>query len=90
MNGQKFIMPPELMISIYERSKALREKFISQLYVHEPEPTCNCSECYYFKRIGDVNTCGLQHAILRPTTVGCLGGWKDRNIEIERMMKYGN
>lgn len=48
-----------------------------------PEPTTKCNECFYYKEIMGVRTCGLAQAFLRPLVTGCYGGWKSRNIEAE-------
>lgn len=47
------------------------------------ETTTKCSECFYFKNIDRVKTCGLSHSFLPENTVGCYGGYKTRNVEAE-------
>ena len=49
--------------------------------------TTECKECYYFKEIIGAKTCGLYHRFLEERAVGCLGGWKVRNVEAEEMVK---
>mgnify|MGYP000853788125 CR=1 FL=1 len=47
------------------------------------QPTIKCSECYYFKLINGVKTCGLGQSFLQENVTGCYGGWKQRNVDAE-------
>lgn len=50
---------------------------------NRPEPTTSCSECYYFKKIYGVKTCGLHKSFIKTRYIGCHDGYKSRNIEAE-------
>lgn len=47
----------------------------------------HCGDCFYFKKIGVANTCGLRHKILKPDVVGCYAGSKVKNDQIEELVK---
>lgn len=49
--------------------------------------TTKCGECFYFKNILGVKTCGLYHKVLGNNVVGCFNGWKERNIEVEKQVR---